>query len=81
MPSFYFGYELVKQKKFNKNANKYVAYTSNYDGNFLMKSSIDARKKRVELIFGGDELTVDQKQDIQALGKDFGLIEENVIIK
>lgn len=81
LPSFYFGYELVKQEKFNQNANKFISNISYFDGNFLMKSTIDAPNKKVELIYGGNELTAIQKQGIIVKGQDFNLRDEQITIK
>lgn len=81
LPSFYFGYQLVMQEKFSQNANKLISNVGNYQGNYLMKSTIDAPNKKVELIYGGNELTALQIQKIIAKSKDFDLSDKNIIIK
>ncbi len=53
VPSIYFGYQLVQNENFNRNAEYFVAQVSVVEGNYLQKSSINPSNKNVELVYSG----------------------------
>ncbi len=81
LPSIYFGYGLVQKEKFNENAQRYITNVSTIEGNFLLKSDIDIRKKTITLIYGGLNLTSDQKALIRDKAATFNLQQANIIIQ
>jgi uncharacterized hydrophobic protein (TIGR00271 family) len=44
-PSIYFGYNLVQNEQFIQKSNEYIAKISLYEGNFLLKSDINPKKR------------------------------------
>lgn len=64
LPSIFFGYQLVKQEKFTQKANQYISNVSLFEGNFLLKHTIDAKSNKILLVYGGLTLTEKQKSDI-----------------
>lgn len=53
VPSVYFGYVLVQQENFSRNANAFIRNESYIEGDYLLKSEIDPVKKTIRLIYGG----------------------------
>ncbi|HAY71135.1 MAG TPA: DUF389 domain-containing protein, partial [Saprospirales bacterium] len=64
IPSIYFGYQLVQQEKFVVNSGKYISNISLFEGNYLLKNDVDKKNKKIRLVYGGTELTNDQKKEI-----------------
>lgn len=81
LPSIFFGYKLVKEEQFLQQANQYVSNVSVFEGNFLLKYSIDPKSSTISLIYGGATLVESQKNIIIRKSKDFNLINANIIIE
>lgn len=73
IPSIYFGYQLVKEEKFKQNAEKFIDNVSFFEGSFLLKNEIKADQKRIKLVYAGNELSAQQKQQITQKLNDFDL--------
>lgn len=71
LPSIFFGYKLVKKEEFILNANQYVSNVSLYEGNYLLKSDIDAKLSTITLVYGGSTLSENQKNEIAEKSKNF----------
>ena len=56
LPSIYFGYDIVKNDKFIKEANRFIQTEAIFPGDYLLKKTIDEKEKSIELIFGGNEI-------------------------
>jgi uncharacterized hydrophobic protein (TIGR00271 family) len=65
IPSIYFGYGLVQKEKFAENAKNYINNVMVFEGNFLLKHEIDSDKREINLVYGGNLLTPDQKEIIK----------------
>lgn len=81
LPSIYFGYNLVKQEKFNENANKFIANISVTESNYLLKSEIDKSNKKITLIYGGVSMDSLQKERIKQQALEYQLADAKVLIK
>jgi uncharacterized hydrophobic protein (TIGR00271 family) len=81
LPSIYFGYQLVQKEKFSENAKNYIEVVSIYEGNYLLNSEVLPGKKEVKLIYGGVNLTKNQKIDIARKAISFGIDQSKVEIK
>lgn len=81
IPSIYFGYQLVQKEKFNEQVTRFISNISVYEGNYLLKHELDASKQTVTLIYAGNTLTDNQKQEIQTKAKDFSLQKANIVFK
>lgn len=64
IPSIYFGYDMVEQNRFTKNANRFITYEAHFTNDYLLNKKIDAKSKKITLVFGGKEI---QPQEIEAL--------------
>ncbi len=73
IPSVYLGYTLVKKEKFQNAADLYIHDVSHYKNNFLLRNVVNADKRYVELIYGGNLMTDVEKSAIRKEGEQFGL--------
>lgn len=81
LPSIYFGYQLIEQEKFSEKAKSYISNISLFEGNYLLKYNIDAQKRTINLVYGGNHLTDSQKEAILQKSKDFELGESMVNVE
>ncbi len=81
LPSIYFGYSLVQKEKFFENASRYISNISLVEGNYLLNSDIDIHDKTITLIYGGVNLSENQKQLISDKARDFNLKEATIEIE
>jgi hypothetical protein len=80
-PSIYFGYNLVQNEQFIQKSNDYIHKISLYEGNFLLKSDINPKKKSINLIYGGTSLNDSQKEKITQMGRDYLPEDSEIIIE
>lgn len=81
VPSIFFGYQLIQKEKFIENADKYISNVSNFEGNFLLKSQVDASKKSIVLVYAGKNLTEIQKELITEKSTNFNLNQPKITIE
>lgn len=81
IPSIYFGYGLIQKEKFTERASQFVQSISVFEGNFLLKNEINAAKKTITLIYGGNSLTDVHKGAIKERGKAFNLEKAEIVIQ
>jgi hypothetical protein len=73
IPSIYFGYNLVQKEKFTERATRYVDNINVVEGNYLLKTEIDANRRSIKLVYGGASLSPEQKQEITDRATNFDL--------
>ncbi|MFT3846008.1 MAG: DUF389 domain-containing protein [Lacibacter sp.] len=56
LPSIYFGYNFIQQERFIKSANLFISNEAHFEGDYLLNKKIDAKNKRILLVFGGKEI-------------------------
>lgn len=81
IPSIYFGYLLVQAERFTERANKFIAEVSVYQGSYLLKNDIDARNRTISLIYGGNDLSKTDKQEITKRATAYVLTDATLIFK
>lgn len=81
VPSIYFGFQLVKQERFNENAKKFISNVSVFEGNYLLNSEVTPTKKTIRLVYGETNLKKEQKNKIISSAQDFNLHEVSIIIE
>src|SRR6218665_208151 len=64
VPSIYFGYALVQRERFTENANKLIADINVFEGSYLLKNDINARTRKITLVYGGSKLSDKSKKEI-----------------
>jgi hypothetical protein len=60
LPSIYFGYDMVQQNRFTKNASSFIAYEAHFTNDYLLNKKIDAKNRKITLVFGGKEITPEE---------------------
>ena len=66
IPSIYFGYIMIDQDRFSRNANLFVEANSSIAGNYLLNKKIDPQKKQITLVFGGKGISQIQISNMQS---------------
>ncbi|MEX1189930.1 MAG: DUF389 domain-containing protein [Bacteroidia bacterium] len=80
LPSLYFGYALVKNEKFAENANRYIDNVTIVGGSYLIKNDINPNKRNISLIYGGNTLSNEDKNQIKNRLKNFDIAEAEISI-
>lgn len=60
IPSIYFGYRLVQNDKFLRNASAFINSINGIEGNYLLDNQVDPGNKSLTLIFLGNDLSEKQ---------------------
>lgn len=81
VPSFYLGYTLVQKEKFVAEAEHFVSEIGLWEGNFLLSNTIDAKDRKIELIFGGDGFDEKTTKRLKDKAKDLGLEDVELVIE
>lgn len=81
VPSIYFGYGLVQKERFSENAVRYIENISMYEGNYLLTHAVKPEKREIILVYGGMDLTEQQKAAIVNKSGDFNLKKAVVTVK
>lgn len=78
IPSIYFGYEMIQQNRFTRNANLFVDAHSSFQGSYLLNKQINPQNRSIQLIYGGTDLEEVQINSLQNQLKIFGI--ENAVL-
>lgn len=81
VPSIFFGYELVQEERFFEKATRFTNSVNVIEGCYLLKSDIQPGNRRIELIYGGAELTNDHKGQIMKRAREFALTDAQLNFK
>ncbi|CAN5427246.1 TIGR00341 family protein [soil metagenome] len=79
LPSIYFGYDIVQQNRFSKNAARYVEGECAIPNDYLLKKTIDPKRKSIVLVYGGEEIDSTKIIELQTKLKNYDL--ENTILE
>jgi uncharacterized hydrophobic protein (TIGR00271 family) len=80
LPSIYFGYILVQKENFVKSAGSYISNISSFEGNYLLRSEINASSKEISLVYGGMNLSENQKERIIQRSNNFALGDAKILV-
>ena len=80
LPSIYFGYLLVQNEKFAEKALKYVKNITVFEGGYLLKNEINANKRTIRLVYGGNSLAGKTRLAIKDKARDFDIDTSKIII-
>ena len=73
LPSLYFGYDLVKQNRFSKQASRFIALEAQIKGDYLLSKKVNGKEKSILLTYGGNEISKEQVDAIRARLPVYGL--------
>lgn len=81
IPSIYFGYGLVQNEKFTEKSKNFIESINVFEGNYLLKSNIDASKKVLTLGFAGNQLDDNYKSKVYKKAIAFGIDSTNIVFQ
>jgi uncharacterized hydrophobic protein (TIGR00271 family) len=81
IPSLYFGYDLVQQDKFTKKANSFINNEAHFTNDYLLSKKIDAKDKKITLVYGGKEITAPEIEALKSQLKKYELAQVSLDIK
>lgn len=81
LPSIYFGYDMVQQNRFTKNANSFIAYEAHFTNDYLLNKKIDAKRRNITLVFGGKEIMPEEIELLKSQLKKYNLQSASLEIK
>ncbi len=81
LPSLYFGYDMVQQNRFTKNANRFIAYEAHFTNDYLLNKKIEAKDNKITLVFGGKEITPEEIDLLKSQLKKYSLQSASLEIK
>jgi len=81
IPSIYFGYILVQKEKFIENSTRFIRSVSFFRGEYLLQHEVDAKNRSISLIYGGRELSENDKLQLRNSAKEFGLTKATLNFK
>lgn len=73
LPSLYFGFDIVQQSRFTKNANHFITNEAHFTNDYLLNKKIDAKNKRISLVFGGKEILPEEIHQLKLKLKNYEL--------
>lgn len=73
IPSIYFGYKLVQKERFIENASRFIRSIGVIENSYLMRQDVNADRKLITLVYGGNMLTQDQKLFLTQTAKQHSL--------
>ena len=73
LPSVYFGYDMIQQNRFIKNANRFITNEAHFTNDYLLNKKIDAKNKKITLVFGGKEIAPEEILQLKSELKKYSL--------
>ncbi len=81
LPSIYFGYDIVKQDRFTKDATRFINNEAHFTNDYLLNKKIDAKEKTITLVFGGKEILPPEIQQLKSQLKKYNLPDSSLEVK
>lgn len=81
IPSIYFGYKMVEKERFLENASKFTRSIGVLENSYLMRQEVNADRKLITLVYGGNMLTPDQKLFLTQTAKQYSIDSANLNIQ
>ncbi len=81
LPSLYLGYDIVRQEKFKQNATRFIQREAQFQNDYLLEKSIDARHKTITLTYGGKKITDPEIEQLKSRLANYGLGNASVNVR
>ncbi len=81
LPSIYFGYDIVQQNKFSKNAEKFIEFEGVIPNDYLLKKVVDPKNNSILLVYGGAKIDSLKINSLRAKLKNYELENTSLEIK
>lgn len=73
LPSVYFGYDMIQQTRFIKNANRFITNEAHFSNDYLLNKKVDAKSRKITLVFGGKKIAPEETEQLKGELKKYGL--------
>jgi hypothetical protein len=73
LPSVYLGYEMIQKERFVRNATRFIEMEAGIEGDYLLSKRVDPKRKKIELIYGGNPISDFQRQRLAERMKYYNL--------
>src|SRR5690606_19386974 len=77
----YFGFVLVQQERFVQEANAFIRNDTYIEGDYLLRSEVDASNKAIRLVYGGRMIPESVKAEVAAKTRYYKLKGASVTIQ
>jgi uncharacterized hydrophobic protein (TIGR00271 family) len=81
LPSLYFGYDMIQQNRFTKDANRFISDEAHFPNDYLLNKKIDAKHKKITMVFGGKEIDTADIKNLEAKLKHYNLSNATLEVK
>ena len=81
LPSIYLGYNIVMEERFSSNAENFIQYEARFPNDYLLSKSIDPKKRKISLVFGGKEITANEISRLKSKMKQYRMDTSSLEIK
>lgn len=81
LPSVYFGYDMVRQNRFEKKVNMFIINEAHFTNDYLLNKKINAKTKSIVLVFGGKEITDKEIDSLKQQLTKYGIADASLEIK
>lgn len=81
VPSYFLGVSLVRKQQFQERSELFVERVNSWEGNYLLRSNIDAEKKEIKLIYVGNEFDDQSIERIKEKAKDMSIGANKIIVE
>jgi uncharacterized hydrophobic protein (TIGR00271 family) len=81
LPSIYFGYEKVQQNRFTNAANQFITGEAHFPNDYLLNRKVDAKNKTISLVFGGNQISGEEIEQLKKQLNKYGLGNASLEIK
>lgn len=81
LPSIYFGYDMVEQERFANRATRFITNEAHFPNDYLLNKKIDAKTKKITLVFGGKEISTEEIEKLKGELKKYNLASASLEVK
>jgi uncharacterized hydrophobic protein (TIGR00271 family) len=81
IPSIYFGYDLVQQTRFEKDANRFISAEAQFRDDYLLNKKISARDRTISLTYGGKKILPEEIEQLRRKLAGYGLQDAGLDIR
>jgi uncharacterized hydrophobic protein (TIGR00271 family) len=80
-PSIYFAYNIVRQERFTRNADRFVERVRILPNDYLLNKTIDPKKREIILVYGGAGMTDTDITGLRQRLPDFDLEDASLVVQ
>ncbi len=81
VPSIYFGYDMVRQDRFEKKVARFITEEAHFTNDYLLNKKVNAKANTILLVFGGKEILPEEIEQLKSRLKYYGLEQATLEVK